>query len=593
MDYTVVVVGAGVGPGAVQVPRPLRRLRHGPALDGERRARAHRLRRPVEAGRGLPPDVAAAAPPAGPRGVPRRRLLPAQPPARAGRQALRRARRRLAHRAADHRDQGRRRLGLHPDQRDLDHRRPDLPAGRPVQVGRPARGRRGHLGVPRRRRRADQGHEDGRSGTLKLDLAQFRELEAFATFGSELDKVSARPSSTAATASPSCSSRPSTRRCRSRSRSCRSTPAPAATSTTSRSTTCGASRPSCSSGSAPATATSSTTSATTGASADEDALEAASRPSRTQFASTAVGRRTSGGRPSRRHAPRPRGQSRGRSRRRMAGGQERILRRRIKTVQSTKKITKAMELIAASRIVKAQQRVAAARPYSEQITEVIRNLAAGGAGLDHPLLEAARRGRHGRLRRHHRRPRPGRRLQHHRSSAPPSGRCAPTRRRGHDDRARHVVGKKAQSATSGSAATAIDEHVHRRAPTSPPTRTRREIAARRRRAVRGGRGRRRSSSSTPSSSRPASQRVVQRRSCRSSRDAWPTRRPTSGPHRRLRVRAGARRDPRPAAARATPRPACSPRCSTPSASEHAARQRAMKSATDNAEELITDAQPRR
>ncbi len=72
----------------------------------------------------------------------------------------------------------------------------------------------------------------------------------------------------------------------------------------------------------------------------------------------------------------------------MAGGQERILRRRIKSVESTKKITKAMELIAASRIVKAQQRVAAARPYSEQITEVIRNLAAAGAGLDHPLLKA-------------------------------------------------------------------------------------------------------------------------------------------------------------------------------------------------------------
>jgi F-type H+-transporting ATPase subunit gamma len=70
----------------------------------------------------------------------------------------------------------------------------------------------------------------------------------------------------------------------------------------------------------------------------------------------------------------------------MAGGQERILRGRIKSVQSTKKITKAMELIAASRIVKAQARVAAARPYAEQITAVIRNLAAGGAGLDHPLL---------------------------------------------------------------------------------------------------------------------------------------------------------------------------------------------------------------
>ena len=70
----------------------------------------------------------------------------------------------------------------------------------------------------------------------------------------------------------------------------------------------------------------------------------------------------------------------------MAGGKERVLRRRIKSVQSTKKITKAMELISASRIAKAQARVAAARPYSEQITEVIRNLAAAGAASSSPLL---------------------------------------------------------------------------------------------------------------------------------------------------------------------------------------------------------------
>ena len=69
----------------------------------------------------------------------------------------------------------------------------------------------------------------------------------------------------------------------------------------------------------------------------------------------------------------------------MAGGQERILRRRIRSVESTKKITRAMELIAASRIVKAQQRVAASRPYAEQLTEVLGNLAAAGAGSDHPL----------------------------------------------------------------------------------------------------------------------------------------------------------------------------------------------------------------
>lgn len=71
----------------------------------------------------------------------------------------------------------------------------------------------------------------------------------------------------------------------------------------------------------------------------------------------------------------------------MAGGQERILRRRIKSVQSTKKITKAMELIAASRIVKAQQRVAAARPYSTQIVEVLHHLSVGGGGTVNPLLQ--------------------------------------------------------------------------------------------------------------------------------------------------------------------------------------------------------------
>ena len=71
----------------------------------------------------------------------------------------------------------------------------------------------------------------------------------------------------------------------------------------------------------------------------------------------------------------------------MASGQERVLRRRIKSIQSTKKITRAMELIAASRIVRAQQRVAAARPYAEHITAVLGNLAAAGAGLSSPLLQ--------------------------------------------------------------------------------------------------------------------------------------------------------------------------------------------------------------
>ncbi|MFM8303437.1 MAG: F0F1 ATP synthase subunit gamma [Actinomycetota bacterium] len=71
----------------------------------------------------------------------------------------------------------------------------------------------------------------------------------------------------------------------------------------------------------------------------------------------------------------------------MASGQERILRRRIRSINSTKKITRAMELIAGSRIVRAQARVHAAAPYADQITQVVRDLAAaGGTASGSPYL---------------------------------------------------------------------------------------------------------------------------------------------------------------------------------------------------------------
>ncbi|HZG89377.1 MAG TPA: F0F1 ATP synthase subunit gamma [Pseudonocardia sp.] len=65
--------------------------------------------------------------------------------------------------------------------------------------------------------------------------------------------------------------------------------------------------------------------------------------------------------------------------------QIRVLRRRIRSTQSIKKITRAMELIATSRIVKARARVEAAKPYAEQMTAVLTELA-NNAALDHPLL---------------------------------------------------------------------------------------------------------------------------------------------------------------------------------------------------------------
>ncbi|MEU4241949.1 F0F1 ATP synthase subunit gamma [Actinoplanes sp. NPDC026619] len=66
-------------------------------------------------------------------------------------------------------------------------------------------------------------------------------------------------------------------------------------------------------------------------------------------------------------------------------GQVQVLRRRIRTVRSTKKIAKAQELVATSRIAKAQERVAASKPYAEAITEVLTALASN-ASIDNPLL---------------------------------------------------------------------------------------------------------------------------------------------------------------------------------------------------------------
>src|SRR3712207_2969057 len=61
-------------------------------------------------------------------------------------------------------------------------------------------------------------------------------------------------------------------------------------------------------------------------------------------------------------------------------------RARIKSVESTKKITRAMELIAASRIIKAQQRAQAAAPYARELTRAV-SAVATYSNVDHPLTE--------------------------------------------------------------------------------------------------------------------------------------------------------------------------------------------------------------
>jgi len=69
------------------------------------------------------------------------------------------------------------------------------------------------------------------------------------------------------------------------------------------------------------------------------------------------------------------------------GAKLRVVRRRIRSVQSTKKITRAMELIASSRIVRAQTRVEASRPYAEQLTKAMEDVASRSSSIDDPLLE--------------------------------------------------------------------------------------------------------------------------------------------------------------------------------------------------------------
>ena len=65
----------------------------------------------------------------------------------------------------------------------------------------------------------------------------------------------------------------------------------------------------------------------------------------------------------------------------------RDIQRRIRSVQSTQKITRAMKLVAAAKLRRAQERILAARPYANKMAELLSNLVSGAEGAGHPLLE--------------------------------------------------------------------------------------------------------------------------------------------------------------------------------------------------------------
>lgn len=63
------------------------------------------------------------------------------------------------------------------------------------------------------------------------------------------------------------------------------------------------------------------------------------------------------------------------------------IRRRVASVRNIQQITKAMKMVSAARLRRAQEAALAARPYAEKLEAVLQNLAAQGAALSHPLLE--------------------------------------------------------------------------------------------------------------------------------------------------------------------------------------------------------------
>ena len=91
------------------------------------------------------------------------------------------------------------------------------------------------------------------------------------------------------------------------------------------------------------------------------------------------------------------------------GAQLRVYKRRIRAVTATKKITKAMEMIAASRIVKAQRKVAASMPYATELTRAVTAVATG-SNTKHALTTEVEAPMPCRGPAHHERPRSGRRL---------------------------------------------------------------------------------------------------------------------------------------------------------------------------------------
>ena len=98
------------------------------------------------------------------------------------------------------------------------------------------------------------------------------------------------------------------------------------------------------------------------------------------------------------------------------------LKRRVRSITNTRKLTKAMELVASARLRRAQQRIEAMRPYADRMLELMAGVSQAAGAVRLPLLRDGARRRARRDRAGHRRPRAGGRVQ--RPGAPPRLRAA-------------------------------------------------------------------------------------------------------------------------------------------------------------------------
>ena len=252
-------------------------------------------------------------------------------------------RRRLAHGAAHHRDAGRRRFGLHPHQRHLDHRRADLSGAGPVQLGCPARRERGHLGVARRADAAQIKAMKKVAGRLRLDLAQYRDTGGLRPVRRP---ISTRPPSSSwrgESARWRCSSSPSTSPCRSRSRSPSSTPSRTGSSMRHRGGRGAASGSGASTNSSRAA---SGTDVLIGLRQERRAHRGHRRPARGPAIQAGIRRST---------WPTANAAGDGGARVSVPGGPRRP-QRRIRSVRNTRQITRTMELVATSKLKRATDR---------------------------------------------------------------------------------------------------------------------------------------------------------------------------------------------------------------------------------------------